>query len=319
MPFLLTLCRFCGSLSTMIKTDIAKLLSSASALKPADLILSDLKWKYLLWAVYRRKNILFVGHTRCGKTKSIKAAAKALNCPLFTFNLGSTQDARATLIGNTTFKKETGTVFNQSEFVTAIQTDGAIILLDELTRAHHDAWNILMPVLDPTLRVLRLDEREDSSLVKVGDVCIAGTANIGSEYTATKVLDKAMSARFPVKVEMLPLERDELLKLVATLHPKLGISKGSTMWNLAEIAEKTIRELRKEDARLTSLIPTGAVVEMAQLVEDGFSLEEISEMTIYPDYPDDGGVDSERTFIKQLVQAYLPTTGKNPLLDPNQK
>lgn len=279
--------------------------------------MNDLKWKYLLWAIYRRKNILFVGHTRCGKTKAIKSAAQVLGTPLFIFNLGSTQDARATLVGNTTFKRETGTVFNPSEFVKAIQTDGAIILLDELTRAQHDAWNILMSVLDETLRFLRLDEKEDSAVIKVGDVCFAATANIGSEYTATRVLDKATAARFPVKVEMLPLTRDELLGLINVLYPTLNIAKGSTIYNLCDIADTTVRELKKDESKLTSIIPTGSVVNMAQLVIDGFSLEEIAEMTIYPDYPDDGGADSERTYVKQIVEKYLPKKGaKNPLHDP---
>jgi predicted AAA+ superfamily ATPase len=304
----------------MIKSDISELLSHAKDLKPKDLIISDLKWKYLLWAVYRRKNILFVGHTRCGKTTAIVSVAKVLDCPIFIFNLGSTQDARATLVGNTTFKKDTGTIFNLSEFVKAIQTDGAIILLDEVTRANHDAWNILMPVLDPTLRFLRLDEREDSAIIKVKDVCFAGTANIGSEYTATKVLDKALSARFPVKVEMLPLNRDELLQLISITYPNLDVKKGSPVWNICDISHKTVTELKKDDPRLTSLIPTGAVVEMAQLISDGFSLEEVAEMTVYPDYPDDGGVDSERTFIKQMVEGYLPKVGaKSPLNDPSKK
>jgi len=305
----------------MIKSEISEVLSQASSLKPKDLIINDYKWKYLLWAVYRRKNILFVGPTRCGKTKSIVSVAKVLDCPIFIFNLGSTQDARATLVGNTTFKKDTGTIFNPSAFVAAIQTDNAIVLIDELTRAHHDAWNILMPVLDPTLRFLRLDEREDSAAVKVGDVCIAATANIGSEYTATKVLDKAMAARFPVKVEMLPLERDELLNLTRVHYPNIDVEKGSPMWILCDIAQKTIKELKKDEARLTSLIPTGAVIDtMAPLVADGFNVEEIAEMTIYPDYPDDGGADSERTYIKQIVEAYLPKKdAKNPLNDPSKK
>lgn len=300
----------------MIETDISELLRNAGALKPNDLIISPLKWKYLLWAVYRRKNILFVGHTRCGKTKAILSAAKALDLRTFTFNLGSTQDARATLIGNIGLKRETGTYFASSEFIEAIQTDNSVILLDELTRANHDAWNILMPVLDPTLRFLRIDE-ERSEIVRVGAVCIAATANIGSEYTATKVLDKAMAARFPVKVEMLPLEREELLQLVQILYPTLNTTKGSTMWNLCDIADKTVKELRKDEARLSSILPTGAIVEMAQLVVDGFNLEEIAEMTIYPDYPDEGGADSERTFVKQIVEGYIPKKGaKNPLHDP---
>lgn len=303
----------------MIKTEISELLRQANALRPKDLIISDLKWKYLLWAVYRKKNILFVGHTRCGKTTAIRAVSKVLNMPFFLFNLGSTQDARATLIGNIGFKRETGTYFASSEFVTAIQTENAVVLLDELTRGNHDAWNILMPVLDPTIRCLRIDE-ERSEVVKVGNVCMAATANIGSEYTATKVLDKAIAARFPVKVEMLPLLRDELIGLISTLHPNVDINKGSTMYNLCDIAEKTINELKKEEARLTSLIPTGAVVEMAQLVEDGFNLEEISEMTIYPDFPDDNGADSERTYIKQIVEGYIPKKdAKDPRHDPAAK
>jgi hypothetical protein len=302
----------------MIKSQIVELLTQAHVLKPKDLVISDLKWKYLLWAVYRQRNILFVGHTRCGKTKAILSAGKALDRKVFTFNLGSTQDARATLIGNIGFKRETGTYFASSEFVQAIQTENAIVLLDELTRANHDAWNILMPVLDPTLRFLRLDE-EKSDVVKVGNVCIAATANIGSEYTATKVLDKAMAARFPVKVEMLPLTRDELLHLVGVLYPNLSVTKGSLIWQLCDIAHKTVEELKKDEARLTSLIPTGAIVEMAQLALDGFTLEEIAEMAIYPDFPDEGGADSERTYIKQIVEGYIPKKGaKNPLRDPTK-
>jgi len=63
----------------MIKTNISELLSQASVLKPKDLVISDLKWKYLLWAIYRQKNILFVGYTRCGKTRTAKAAAEVFS------------------------------------------------------------------------------------------------------------------------------------------------------------------------------------------------------------------------------------------------
>lgn len=305
----------------MIDMKLLELLSNAGGLKPKDLVISDLKWKYLLWAVYRRKNILFVGHTRCGKTKTAKSAAEVLGDELFIFNCGSAQDARAMFIGNTFLSKETGTYFNQSSFVRAIQTKNAIIVLDELTRISHDGLNILIPVVDPTQRYLRIDEAENSPIISVDpSVCFIATANIGSEYTATKVLDKAMAARFPIKVEMLPLNRDELLYLIKELYPTLNISKGSVTWNLCDISEKTVKELRKEEARLTSLIPTGSVIEMAQLAEDGFNLEEIAEMAIYPDYDDDGGVDSERVFIKQMVEGYIPKKGaKNPLNDPNNR
>jgi hypothetical protein len=44
---------------------------------------------------------------------------------------------------------------------------------------------------------------------------------------------------------------------------------------------------------------------MAGLVYDGFGLDEASEVSIYPQFMDDGGVDSERTFVKQLVQKFM--------------
>ena len=46
-------------------------------------------------------------------------------------------------------------------------------------------------------------------------------------------------------------------------------------------------------------------VELAGLLFDGFTLDEAAEVTIYPQYSDDGGVESERTYIRQLVQKYV--------------
>jgi hypothetical protein len=55
---------------------------------------------------------------------------------------------------------------------------------------------------------------------------------------------------------------------------------------------------------------------MADLVMDGFTLKEIAEVAIYPIYLDDGGMASERVYIKQLVQRYLDSGGTSPLRDP---
>jgi len=38
---------------------------------------------------------------------------------------------------------------------------------------------------------------------------------------------------------------------------------------------------------------------------DGFSLLESADITIYPQYDSSGGVDSERTFVKQIVQKFV--------------
>jgi hypothetical protein len=44
---------------------------------------------------------------------------------------------------------------------------------------------------------------------------------------------------------------------------------------------------------------------MAGLLYDGFSLLEAAEVAIFPFYSQDGGMDSERTYIKQLIQKYI--------------
>ena len=65
--------------------------------------------------------------------------------------------------------------------------------------------------------------------------------------------------------------------------------------------------MANESPRISTHISTRASVEMAGLIYDGFTLEETAMVLIYPQYDDAGGLDSERTFVKQLVQKYMPT------------
>jgi MoxR-like ATPase len=293
-------------------------------LKPNDLIIDDIQWKYLVWAVIRGKNILFVGPTRSGKTKAAKSVAKiyADTRQFFYFNLGSTQDARATLIGNTTFKKDEGTIFYPSEFVKAISTPNAIILLDELSRGHHDAWNILMPVLDSTQKYLRLDETENSAIVPVAEgVSFIATANIGNEYTATRVMDKALTSRFPVIVEMKILNAKQEEHLLEVLFPTTTEKQKENFHLITKISEETKLACKTENPKINTFITTDSVIEMANLVLDGFSLNEIAEMTIYPLYSEDGGQDCERLFVKQLTQKYIDVSASKtatPINDPKK-
>ena len=135
--------------------EIVDFISNSYGLKPTGLVMKELKWKYLIRSAVRGKNIMMTGQAGCGKTMAAKSLVNALDRPDFYFNLGATQDPRASLIGNVHFDKGKGTYFSESLFVKAIQTPNAVILLDELTRAHPDAWNILMTVLDYGQRYLR--------------------------------------------------------------------------------------------------------------------------------------------------------------------
>jgi nitric oxide reductase NorQ protein len=283
------------------QNDLINQVKESPKLKPDVLKVSDLKWKYLMRSAIRGKNIMMTGPSGCGKTMAAKSVVNALERPDFYFNLGATQDPRSTLIGNTHFNKEDGTFFSEALFVKAIQTPNAVILLDELSRAHPDAHNILMTVLDQGQRYLRLDEADGSPTIKVAKgVTFIATANIGNEYTATRVMDRALLDRFII-VEMDVLDKEEEQNLLEYLFPKLA---NKDIMAIADIVGGTRQELKSETPRISTHISTRNSVEMASLIYDGFTLPEAAEVCIYPQYDASGGIDSERTFVKQLVQKW---------------
>jgi nitric oxide reductase NorQ protein len=262
----------------------------------------ELKWKYLVRSAVRGKNILMTGPAGCGKTMAAKSVVNALDRPDFYFNLGATQDPRATLVGNVHFDKKKGTYFSESLFVKAIQTPNAVILLDELSRAHPDAWNILMTVLDEGQRYMRLDEQDGQATIEVAEgVTFVATANIGNEYTSTRVMDKALMDRFTI-VEMDVLNDEEEFGLLDYMFPHVD---SELLKAVAEIANMTRKESKSEAGKLSGGISTRTSVEMSGLLFDGFDLNEAAEVTVYPQFSDDGGVDSERTFVKQIVQKFV--------------
>ena len=283
---------------------ILSLIHKASEIKPANLEMSDIKWKYLVRSAVRGKNIMMVGPAGCGKTAAAKALPVATNRPFFYFNLGATQDPRATLIGNTHFK-DGETTFDESAFVKAIQTPDAVILMDELSRAHPEAWNILMTVLDEGQRYLRIDEDVNAPTIHVAPgVSFIATANIGTEYTSTRVLDRALMDRFEIiEVDILSLDREEAL-----LKFKFGKQiTDSLIHAVADIADSTRKEWRSEEGKLTTMISTRMTVRVCELLADGFTLQEAAEVAILPFFEAAGGADSERTFVKQIIQKHMET------------
>jgi nitric oxide reductase NorQ protein len=287
---------------------IFALITNAANIKPSDLEMSDIKWKYLVRSAVRGKNIMMVGPAGCGKTQAAKALPKATGRPFFYFNLGATQDPRSTLIGNTHFK-DGATTFDESAFVKAIQTENAVILLDELSRAHPEAWNILMSVLDDGQRYLRLDEDVNAPTIHVASgVSFIATANIGTEYTSTRVLDRALMDRFEIiEVDILDIEKETSL-----LTKRFGTKVSAELIHaVADIAATTRKEWRAEEGKLSTMISTRMTVRICDLLSDGFTLLESAEVAILPFFDASGGADSERTFVKQIIQKHIATDAKD--------
>jgi len=284
--------------------NIATLLETAPQYKPESLIISDSKWKFIVRAVLRGENIMLRGDAGTGKTLAVTTVAKVMDRPFFYFNLGATQDPRSTLIGNTHFNKETGTYFAQSTFVKAIQTEGAVILLDELSRAHPEAWNILMTVLDESQRYLRIDESPDAEVVKVADgVSFLATSNEGIQYTSTRKVDFALADRFAI-LEMDILSKLQQQSLIRHACPKID---DKTVEILTSIYDQINTELATNNGKIQTRMSTRSMIRAARHICDGFSINEALDLCIYPYFDGEGGLDSERTFVQIIAQKYVGT------------
>ena len=297
-----------------IKGTTVKVQSYKDIKVPNDFFIDELKWMFLLRNISKGKNIMMTGPSGCGKTDATFKAANALGREVMYFNLGATQDPRSTLIGNTHYNKDSGTYFSESLFVHAIQKENAVILLDELSRAHPEAWNILMTVLDPIQRYLRLDEKDDSPTIKVAKgVSFIATANIGIEYTATRVIDRAILDRFSL-FEMDVLGEEDEYSLLKGKFPSIN---DKLLSNLCTIVSHIRKEINSDSPRLSTMVSTRNTIEIAELLVDGFSLEDAAQLLIYPLFPNDGN-DSERVFVKQLIQKYVGDKSDKDLFDVNE-
>ena len=294
-----------------------RFLADCYKLKPKELKISELHWRSTLRAVIRGENLLLKGPSGCGKTMLAMIMPKVFNRPFFYFNMGATQDPRGALIGNVHFKKDTGTFLAQSLFVKAIQTENALILLDELSRAHPEASNILMTVLDATQRYLRIDEDPETETVKVAKgVCFVATANEGVEYTGTKTMDRALRDRFSTII-MEPLSKEDELDLLIQSCPDVDVK---ILTCIADIADTTRLQICDDNSKVDTIVSTRMSMRVAAQIQDGLTLEEAAEIEIYPFFSDAGGSESPMSFMKKLIQKYVADPGtseKHTPFDPD--
>ena len=88
--------------------------------------------------------------------------------------------------------------------------------------------------------------------------------------------------------------------------------------SVSEIANSTRVESRNDSGRISNGISTRTSVELAGLLYDGFGLDEAAEVTVYPQYSEDGGMESERTYIKQLVQKFISDGSSDDLFNEDE-
>ena len=107
------------------------------------------------------------------------------------------------------------------------------------------------------------------------------------------------------------LSDEEEHGLLTYLYPTVDTD---LLQNVAKISFMTRQESLTDNPRISSGVSTRTSVEIAGLLFDGFDLQESANITIYPQYDADGGVDSERTFVKQIVQKFIDDGSNDDLV-----
>jgi hypothetical protein len=88
--------------------------------------------------------------------------------------------------------------------------------------------------------------------------------------------------------------------------------------SVSEIAYQTRSESKNDSGRISNGISTRTSVEIAGLLYDGFGLDEAAEVTVYPQFSEDGGMESERTYVKQLVQKFVSDGSSDDLFNEDE-
>ena len=230
------------------------------------------------------KNIILTGATGAGKTTYCYKLAEDLGKDCVVVNCGSTQDARTSLLGF--FELDNGnTKFTPSDFVKAIQKPNTLIVLDELSRASDDAFNILFPVLDHR-RELRIEESNGSDrVVKVAEgVCFVATANIGMEYSATRSLDRALQDRF-MCFNLPYISGDQLMEYAKSVFD-FSSETELRLSNLVSIYDYSHQLFGK--GKIGTRISTRSVLDVIPLLSDNeFSLRDVLNHAILSQYEQD--------------------------------
>lgn len=251
------------------------------------------KWNLLIRNALKKESTMLVGHSGCGKTEIIDLIGKALNKTVFNQDMGTIQDTQSALLGVHRINSEGVSEFETAPFVDYIQS-GQIINLDELSRSPVTAGNSLFPCLDRR-RYLPLDIAGSKDLRQVpvnAETMFFATANIGSEYSGTNLIDRALMDRFMIVELNFPSPEIEERILIK----RTDVSKPDA--SAITSAVNVIRKAAEEDD-LSTTISTRHCLQMASLVSDGFSLKTAFRNVIYPLFDK-----QERIKIDSMIKAW---------------
>lgn len=212
---------------------------------------------------------LLIGPTGLGKTDVAVNIATVLGVPITIFDMGTMTDPIMGLVGTHVIEVKDGKTFSQfkkSRFSEVIQQPG-IVLLDEVNRAASAANNLLFPCLDFRKELPMEYSFGDTTPIKIHPECVFfATANIGSQYTGTHKLDRALIDRFMI-IAVDSLNTKQIISTLEVTHPKLtGVDRNK----IVEIYGKINKE--HDDFKIGFNLSIRHLKTVSTLVQNKFTI-----------------------------------------------
>ena len=249
-------------------------------------------WYLLVRNIRSKVNTMLVGPSGAGKTELVMLACRKMGIECNVYDMGSMHDPLTQMLG--AHRLESGkSVFDYAKFTQDIQKPG-VILLDELSRAPLGTTNILFPCLDSRrqLPVEMAGENDVRSISVHPDCIFIATANVGSEYTGTMSMDRALIGRFfSIELEYMPCTEE-----AKVLTKRYGINANDAA-NIVAVAE-TVRSLYGKQ-ELSCSISTRETLAAASLVADGWTALDAMELSFLPLF-EGTRTDGERSIVAKI-------------------
>lgn len=249
-------------------------------------------------AIKSPQNVIVTGFQGSGKTESAIWLAAALNRPCLIMNCATIRETKDWF--GYRYVDNGAILWHKSDFVRAVALGDCVIVLDEFNRLHTTLHNALYPLLDAR-RMTFVEEIGDTVQVAPGTIFFA-TCNIGFSHGGTYTLDSAIEDRFGFRVDLdfMPTDQE-----TAVIVAKTGIDR-LTADKLARLARDVRRKARGATATLSKAISTRQLLHtatlMLELAKKKVSVSKALEFTVVPYYSKEGGTESERSQVLQIIQ-----------------